>query len=208
MKRALLLIFCLLALNMSTTANNNDGKWICAADCNHSENTWQIFRKKITLDKKPAKALARIAADSKYWLWINGRLAVFEGSLKRGPAPGDHYCDIVDIGSYLKKGENSIAVLTWFFGKGGFSHHNSGKGGLYFLAQIDGQTIGSDDSWKAAVYTAYKSTEAPHPNFRLPESNIRFDAREKIFLISPRRRAGSSKKYVVERHLENKMLKY
>ena len=180
MKRALLLIFCLLALNMSTTANNNDGKWICAADCNHSENTWQIFRKKITLDKKPAKALARIAADSKYWLWINGRLAVFEGSLKRGPAPGDHYCDIVDIGSYLKKGENSIAVLTWFFGKGGFSHHNSGKGGLYFLAQIDGQTIGSDDSWKAAVYTAYKSTEAPHPNFRLPESNIRFDAREKI----------------------------
>ena len=180
MKRALLLIFCLLALNMSTTANNNDGKWICAADCNHSENTWQIFRKKITLDKKPARALARIAADSKYWLWINGRLAVFEGSLKRGPAPGDHYCDIVDIGSYLKKGENSIAVLTWFFGKGGFSHHNSGKGGLYFLAQIDGQTIGSDDSWKAAVYTAYKSTEAPHPNFRLPESNIRFDAREKI----------------------------
>ena len=180
MKRALLLIFCLLALNMSTTANNNDGKWICAADCNHSENTWQIFRKKITLDKKPARALARIAADSKYWLWINGRLAVFEGSLKRGPAPGDHYCDIVDIGSYLKKGENSIAVLTWFFGKGGFSHHNSGKGGLYFLAQIDGQTRGSDDSWKAAVYTAYKSTEAPHPNFRLPESNIRFDAREKI----------------------------
>ena len=180
MKRALLLIFCLLALNICVQAADNDGKWICAADCNHSENTWQIFRKKIVLDRKPDKALARIAADSKYWLWINGRLAVFEGSLKRGPAPGDHYCDIVDIADYLKKGENSIAVLTWFFGKGGFSHHNSGKGGLYFDAQIDEQTIKSDDSWKAAVYTAYKSTEAPHPNFRLPESNIRFDAREKI----------------------------
>ena len=181
MKRGLLLILCILTLNIcAQTGNANVGKWICAADCNHSENTWQIFRKKIVLDKKPDRASVQIAADSKYWLWINGELAVFEGSLKRGPAPGDHYCDIVDISKYLKKGENSIAVLTWFFGKGGFSHHNSGKGGLYFDATIDGQAIKSDDSWKAAVYTAYKSTEAPHPNFRLPESNIRFDAREKI----------------------------
>ena len=28
------------------------------------------------------------------------------------------------------------------------------------------------------------------------------------FLITPRRRAGSSKKYIMERSLENKMLKY
>ena len=179
MKKTILFFLLMLACSICATANNsNDGKWICAADCKHSENTWQIFRKKIVLDKKPQKAEARIAADSKYWLWINGRLAIFEGSLKRGPAPGDHYCDIVDISSYLKKGENSIAVLTWFFGKGGFSHHNSGKGGFYFHATIDSQTIKSDDSWKAALYTAYKNTDAPHPNFRLPESNIRFDARE------------------------------
>ncbi|MBQ5663818.1 MAG: alpha-L-rhamnosidase N-terminal domain-containing protein [Bacteroidaceae bacterium] len=179
MKKSIILFLLTLACNICTaTSDANDGKWICAAECTHSENTWQIFRKKIVLDKKPDKAQARIAADSKYWLWINGNLAVFEGSLKRGPAPGDHYCDIVDISKYLKKGENCIAVLTWFFGKGGFSHHNSGKGGFYFKATIEGQTIKSDDSWKAALYSAYKNTEAPHPNFRLPESNIRFDARE------------------------------
>ena len=28
-------------------------------------------------------ALAKIACDSKYWMWINGELAVFEGQLKR-----------------------------------------------------------------------------------------------------------------------------
>ena len=28
------------------------------------------------------------------------------------------------------------------------------------------------------------------------------------FLITPRQRAGSSKKYIMERHLENKMLRY
>ena len=179
MKKAIFLFLFMLAFGVCSAAGN-DGKWICAADCKHNENTWQIFRKKIVLDKKPAEAQARVAADSKYWLWINGELAVFEGCLKRGPSPGDHYCDIVDISKYLKKGENSIAVLTWFFGKGGFSHHNSGKGGFYFNATIDGQTVKSDDSWKAFTYTAYKNTEAPHPNFRLPESNIRFDAREEI----------------------------
>src|SRR5699024_2698422 len=38
----------------------------------------------------------------------------------------------------------------------------------------------SDESWSCAVYDAYQNTEAPHPNFRLPESNIRFDARNEI----------------------------
>mgnify|MGYP003294089497 CR=1 FL=1 len=158
MKRALLSIICLLAVIASTFASfKGTAKWISAPDCAHTANTWQIFRKSFTLDKRPDEAVAYIAADSKYWLWINGKLAVFEGSLKRGPAASDHYCDIVDIADYLKKGENSIAVLTWFFGKGGFSHHNSGKGGLYFDAQIDEQTIKSDDSWKAQVYTAYQN---------------------------------------------------
>lgn len=181
MKKTFSLLLLMLAYCICAAASRqDDGKWICATDCKHNENTWQIFRKKITLDRKPDKAYARIAADSKYWLWINGKLAIFEGSLKRGPALGDHYCDIVDISEHLKKGENCIAVLTWFFGKGGFSHHNSGKGGFYFYATIGEQIVRSDDSWKAAIYTAYQDTDAPNPNFRLPESNIRFDAREEI----------------------------
>jgi hypothetical protein len=37
----------------------------------------------------PAQARLRIAADSKYWLWVKDQLAVFEGGLKRGPTPRD-----------------------------------------------------------------------------------------------------------------------
>ena len=36
----------------------------------------------------------------------------------------------------------------------------------------------SDASWKCKPYEAYQETGAPYPNWRLPESNIRFDARK------------------------------
>ncbi|MGB0322614.1 MAG: alpha-L-rhamnosidase C-terminal domain-containing protein, partial [Pseudohongiellaceae bacterium] len=127
------------------------------------------------LKKAPKKATARIAADSKYWLWINGEMVVFEGQLKRGPTPNDTYYDKVDLTPYLKKGDNTIAVLSWYFGKHGFSHNSSGKAGFVFEADIDGHTLLSNDEWKAIVHPAFGNTGKPHPNYRLPESNIRFD---------------------------------
>ena len=178
MKRVYILLICLLTI--FTTIQAEEAQWICASECNHTPNCWQIFRKNFNLSKRPDKVEVRISADSKYWLWINGELVVFEGSLKRGPSPGDCYYDIVDISKHLRKGDNSIAVLTWFFGKGGFSHHNSGKAGLFFEGNADGVSLNSGNSWLATIYTAYKDTDAPHPNFRLHESNIRFDAREQI----------------------------
>ena len=70
-------------------------KWISKEQCLSEANTWLAFRKDVTLDKVPESLVARIAADSKYWLWINDELVVFEGGLKRGPAPGDGYYDEV-----------------------------------------------------------------------------------------------------------------
>jgi alpha-L-rhamnosidase len=139
-------------------------------------NRWICFRKAVRLDAAPRRAVARIAADSKYWLWVNGELVVFEGQLKRGPTPNDTYFDQVDLSGHLREGDNTIAVLLWYFGKDGFSHKSSGKAGLVFDANIDGNALSSDNSWKAIVHPAYGNTGAPHPNYRLPESNIRFDA--------------------------------
>ena len=85
------------------------------------------FETSITLTEIPATVKAAIACDTKYWLWINGERAVFEGGLKRGPTPEDSYYDIVDIAPFLMKGENKIEVLTWFFGKEGFSHKRDRK---------------------------------------------------------------------------------
>ena len=136
-------------------------------------NQWIAFRKDVSLESGPSEAPARIAADSKYWLWVNGSLVVFEGGLKRGPNPADTYFDQVDLAPYLKKGENQVALLLWYFGKDGFSHKSSGTPQLWF----DCPAIGAD-GWRCRVHPAYGTADdLPAPNFRLPESSIAFDAR-------------------------------
>jgi alpha-L-rhamnosidase len=143
-------------------------------------NAWLCYRKAISLEDVPEKVFADVACDSKYWLWINEELVVLEGQLKRGPTPDGTYFDKVEIGKYLKKGDNQIAVLVWYFGKNGFSHNSSGKAGLVFQADCGTRAIVSDSSWKVLRHPAFGGTGKPHPNFRLPESNIRFDARKDI----------------------------
>lgn len=143
-------------------------------------NSWYCFRKEIEINESPKTAIANIACDSKYWLWINDEMVVFEGQLKRGPTPKNTYYDEIDLSSNLKKGKNTIAVLVWYWGKHGFSHNNSGKAGLIFDADIDAKNVISDSSWKVKVHPAYGSTDKPHPNMRLPEANIKFDAQKDI----------------------------
>lgn len=131
-------------------------QWITAPDCPAIPNLWFNFRKSFDLKEAPKKALCRIAADSKYWLYVNGELAVFEGGLKRGPSPKDTCFDEVDLKPFLKKGKNTIAILLWYFGKSGFSHLDSGKPGLVFDATgngTDGLNLISDGSWKVNLYS-------------------------------------------------------
>lgn len=138
-------------------------------------NTWLGYRREFQLDAVPAPSKIRIAVDSKYWLWVNGELAVFEGGLKRGPNPTDTYYDEVDVARYLKAGDNVIAVLVWYFGKDGFSHKSSGRAGLLLDS---GFGLISDGNWQCTVLPAYGTAGEPYPNFRLPESSIRYDARK------------------------------
>ena len=69
--------------------------WIWSPSDDGQGNRWMSFRKDVHLDSVPEKVTARIAADTKYWLYINGELAVFEGQLKRGAA-------LLDKDIYLK----------------------------------------------------------------------------------------------------------
>lgn len=171
------LLFAISSLNAKTW----EAKWISAGqDCNQP-NSWICFHKSVEIPRTDNTPIyADIAADSKYWLWINGELAVFEGGLKRGPNPNDTYYDHIDISRFLTPGNNDIAILLWYFGKDGFSHKSSGQAGLLFDCQNDNFNILSDNTWKAYRYQAYENTDKPHPNFRLPESNIRFNAQKEI----------------------------
>lgn len=180
-------LFILVCLSLSytqqvfATEKTQPGFWITSPEEQvNAPNTWIAFRRDFTLEKKPQHAEAIIAADTKYWLWINGKLVVFEGGLKRGPTPSDSYYDKVDLAPYLNKGDNAIAVLVWHFGKDGFSHINSGKSGLLFSMQSGRFKLISDKNWVCRIHPAYGTADGPSPNSRLPESNIRFDAAKDI----------------------------
>ena len=138
-------------------------------------NLWLCFRGCWSRPDPGAPASVRLAADSKYWMWINGELADFEGQLKRGPTPSDTYCDTIDAAPFLREGDNTVAILVWYFGRDGLCHHSSGKPGL--LVESSDGMLASGGHWKARRHPAYGDTGAPHPNSRLPESNVRFDAR-------------------------------
>ncbi len=177
------ILFALLLTLSATLADAKvwQAKWITSPTASEQGNSWFCFHKSITIDDLgDQRAFADIAVDSKYWMWINGEMVVFEGGLKRGPSPRDTYYDHVDITRHLRRGENTIALLVWYFGKEGFSHKDSGRMGLLFDCHTDTFSILSDDTWLCHHYTAFESTEGTQANFRLPESNVRFNAQKAI----------------------------
>ena len=70
--------------------------WIWA-EHNDQKNDWVAFRKSFSVTEVPKQAELLISADTKYWLYVNGRLAVNEGGLFRESLPGCGYADRVDI---------------------------------------------------------------------------------------------------------------
>lgn len=179
-------LFVNLTVHYSAFANTvdenfNNINWISINEEKQKPNQWLCFRKKISVDENiPKNVYMDIAVDSKYWLWINNRLVIFEGGLKRGPNPQDTYYDSVDISDYLIKGNNIISILVWFWGKDGFSHKNSGKSGLLSKILINDRIITTDSSWKVCIHPAFGESKEPNPNYRLPESNVHFDARKSL----------------------------
>ncbi len=177
-------IFALVILIFSSYLNSFcqtdpwQAQWIGLEHSPKDTNIWTCYRKEISLGVLPATAYIKIATDSKYWLYINNKLVIREGQLKRGPDPKSTYYDELNVSKYLTKGKNIIAVLTWYWGKNGFSHNNSGKSALIF--ESGDMNVVSNNTWKVSRHPAYYNVEAPSPNFRLAETNVGFDAQKDI----------------------------
>ena len=167
---------------ISTQAKNDwQAEWIWDKDNLTEKNTWMCFYKKLSIDNVPGELIADISADSKYWLYINGKTVVFEGNVKRGPDENSGYYDSVDIAPYLKEGENVICALVWYWdNETSYSYKSSGQGGFIFEAIGEDVAIISDSSWKVKRHSAYIDSPLYPPNYRLPEYSIYFDAREDI----------------------------
>ena len=86
-----------------------EANWIW--DSRSVSDSYVAFRKDFTLDKVPEEATAYLSAESKYYLWVNGELVVYDGSSKRGPTLYDSYYETIDLSPYLQTGENVLAFL-------------------------------------------------------------------------------------------------
>ena len=151
----------------SNDGGPNVGHWIWAAD--GKEASAVRFRRTIQLKEAPQRVRAWIAADVRYRLWINGRLA------SRGPADvgrdydsgpcGPWFDDVRDLTPYFHKGVNLIAVEV--FGKPLVSNEwGTDRPGLKVNLRFPNESIGTDSSWKCAVARDLDQYNA-HKGFRI-----------------------------------------
>lgn len=193
MKRIQLLLFVfLVSFSYNYAQNFNNAQWIWQQE-NGTPNSWLSFRKTLEIDKIPEKVIANIAVDSRFWLWINGEMVVFEGGSSRGPSqagewnrkekitPTNTWYEEVDIQKYLKKGKNTIAVLVWYWGrethKG--TYIDSGKGGFLFEAIVGETKVVSNKSWKVKLHPAY-SIDVPDIGNSVVQYPVKYDARKDL----------------------------
>lgn len=187
----LLLSFC--ACGSGVPRNQQEGwgkaRWIWKSET-VKNNDWGAFKRTFTLESVPERAEMKIACDSKYWLYVNGELAVGEGGLRRGPNSRDTYYDVVDVAAYLQEGRNDFSLLVWYWGPGNdFMHHfDSGKGGLIVSTELvdtaGKKTVATGDGlWWAATEKAYAFGEKG-TNVYLGESSIVYDARQAVEWMS------------------------
>ena len=182
MKRCFVSIILLASL-LCISCSKREAQIITTAEA-IADGDWLCFHKEFTM-LWPNNAELRIAADTKYWLWVNGELIMREGGLKRGPTPNDTYCDIVTNVNNLKFGKNEVVVLVQYYGCNSFSHRVTATPGLYFDLSSSLDHITSDDSWKAMRYDAMWGAKREDNlvgfrKYRLAGANVGYDARKAI----------------------------
>ena len=141
---------------------------------------WAAFSKDIYLDADVDTAILDISCDTYYWLWVNGREIVWEGCLKRGVTPDNGFYDSVEIKDTFKAGKNTVSILVRHLGDDGFSHKDSGQGGLVVEGTIGDAQLLTDGTWKAKKYAyEYRFIDYfKNYNYRLSERGSRINGRE------------------------------
>ncbi|MCX5737980.1 MAG: family 78 glycoside hydrolase catalytic domain, partial [Proteobacteria bacterium] len=122
------------------------------------------FRRSLDLAAVPASVPARVTADSRYALFVNGV------EVSRGPVRANgrrlHY-DVVDLAPLLRPGRNAVAALVRFFGRANPwwapvpATAQLGAGAFLFEAKLgNGEWLVSDAHWRALRADAWQTRVA------------------------------------------------
>jgi hypothetical protein len=118
-----------------------------------------FFRKAFELQRVPERAPARITADSRYALYVNG-VEVFRGPVRSQPRRMGY--DLFDLAPYLAEGRNVLAVYVKYYGRSkaywmpATPNIMLGRSSvMVFEANIGESWMVSDATWKARLSDAY-----------------------------------------------------
>ena len=82
--------------------------------------------------------LLRIAADSNYTVWINGKLCAFG---QYGDYPHFKVYDEVDITEYLQVGQNRFSAVVWYYGVDSQTYRVGAPGLIYEIVEGEGRVV-------------------------------------------------------------------
>lgn len=82
---------------------------IWSTDQPNGEQVYAAFRKVFDLPGTSGSAVLHLFADSRYMLWVKGKY-VLRGPCRFNPVRPEY--DVVEIGPFIRKGNNTIVVLA------------------------------------------------------------------------------------------------
>lgn len=138
-----------------------------------------LLRRSLHLDTVPESAPARIWADGRYVLCVNG-IEIARGPVRSDPRTARY--DVVDMASLLQVGDNVISITARHFGRATSwwmpvpASYTLGAGSVLFEALVADQWVVGDRSWRASAGDAWTPVPVPGDVACLPLES--FDARQ------------------------------
>lgn len=134
--------------------------WVSHPDLSGISDQIILFRNTFDIENSSEDFIINISADNHYFLFVNGILVT------HGPQLSDikHWkYETLNLKTYLKKGENVVAIKVINFGKRRFL----GMQSLYTSLLVNGvtenakklSTSGKSDTWKTSLDKSYKAIE-------------------------------------------------
>ncbi len=106
------------------------------------------------IDFNGEKTVIRLSVCGDYTLYVNGK---FVSSGQYGDFPHYKIYDELDITKYLLNGENTVAILAWYFGKTGMRYFTPTPGLIYEISRGDSVIAFSSENTLSRKSYAYKS---------------------------------------------------
>ena len=152
----------------------DNSSWIWASACPERDE-YAEFREDFVFD---GDALTlRISADSDYAVYVNG---VYAASGQYGDFEYWKIADEIDLSPFCERGNNTLAVVVWYWGETDLSVYRPGKAGVIYelIAAADKVILSSGEQTRSRISSAYKNHYRKEITMQLGKSFLYDSAKE------------------------------